>query len=124
REIRTFLFNTIACGRTGTAMPLWSERYGGSLSETQINYLVDMMTSPGAWEVVEEVGHEHDVEAETDLDTVVLDPSEAGTLSITNANCGQYTGEARADIVNRDPFAEPGTDTEATPEATPDEPEA
>src|SRR5690606_29805118 len=26
RTVRNFLFNTIACGRTGSAMPLWSER--------------------------------------------------------------------------------------------------
>ncbi len=125
RTIRTFLFNTIACGRTNTAMPVWSERYGGSLSETQINYLVDMITTPGGWDVVEEVGIEHDVDTGTDPATVVLPLAEAGGLSLTTGNCGQYPGAARADIVARDPFAQPGEGGgEATPEATPSEPEA
>lgn len=122
RTIRNFLFNTIACGRVESAMPLWSERYGGSLSETQINYLVDLMTTPGGWEVVAEVGHEHDVEAGTDPETVVFPPEEAANLSLTNGNCGQYRGSAGAEIRNRDPFADPSA--EGTPEPLPEEPEA
>jgi len=122
RTIRNFLFNTIACGRTGSAMPLWSERYGGSLSETQINYLVDLIVTPGAWELVAEVGHEYDVEAGTDPATVVLPLTDAGTLSLTTGNCGQYPGAAGAEIRNRDPFAV--GDGEATPEPLPEEPEA
>src|SRR5688572_720254 len=27
--LRTFLHTTISCGRTGTPMPTWAERYGG-----------------------------------------------------------------------------------------------
>jgi len=121
RTIRNFLFNSIACGRTGSAMPLWLERYGGPLSETQVNYLVDMIMTPGAWDLVAEIGHEHDVESGTDPATVVLPLTEAGTLSLTSGNCGQYPGAAGAEIRNRDPFNPGG---EATPEPLPDEPEA
>jgi len=122
RAIRTFLFNTIACGRVGSAMPLWSERYGGPMSETQINYLVDMITTPGGWEVVAEVGHEHDVEAGTDPSEVVFGAEEAAGLSVTMGNCGQYQGAAAAEFRGRDPFVEGGG--EATPEPLPEEPEA
>lgn len=121
RTVRNFLFNTIACGRTGSAMPPWSEHYGGPLSDTQINYLVDMLTSPGAWEVVAEVGHTHDVDTGTDPATVVLPVSEASTMALTTGNCGQYPGAAGAEIRNRNPF---GEDVEATPEPLPEEPEA
>ena len=121
RTVRNFLFNSIACGRTGSAMPPWSERYGGPLSDTQINYLVDLISSPGAWELVAEIGHEHDVETGTDPATVVLPVSEASSMALTTGNCGQYPGAAGAEIRNRNPF---GEDVEATPEPLPDEPEA
>ncbi len=117
REIREFLFNTIACGRTNTIMPVWSERYGGPMSETQINYLVDMIVTD-RWDLVEEIGHEHDEEAGTTPEEVLLSPEEAGNSSPTTANCGQYTGATRQEIVSRDPFAEPGSEGEGTPEPT------
>ncbi len=59
RNIHDFLFNTIACGRSNTAMPVWSERYGGPLSDTQINYLATMVTQ-GRWDLVTEAGDRHD----------------------------------------------------------------
>ena len=59
RNVRDFIFNTVSCGRSNTAMPLWSERYGGPLSETQVNYIVSLVTQ-GRWDLVEEVGVEHD----------------------------------------------------------------
>ncbi|MGE3858028.1 MAG: c-type cytochrome, partial [Dehalococcoidia bacterium] len=59
RKIHDFLFNTIACGRSNTAMPLWSERYGGPLSETQIGYIASMIMQ-GRWDLVEESNHHHD----------------------------------------------------------------
>ncbi|MEI6136819.1 MAG: c-type cytochrome [Chloroflexota bacterium] len=58
-KIHDFLFNTIACGRTNTAMPNWSDHYGGPLSSTQIGYLVTMITD-GRWDLVEEYGHAND----------------------------------------------------------------
>src|SRR5690606_27598512 len=60
-EVHDFLFNSIACGRTGTFMPVWHENFGGPMSEIQIEYLVTMITE-GRWDLVEEIGHEHDVE--------------------------------------------------------------
>ena len=59
RNIHDFLFSTIACGRSNTAMPLWSERYGGPLSEAQVNQLVTMITQ-ARWDLVQQVGEEHD----------------------------------------------------------------
>jgi mono/diheme cytochrome c family protein len=124
RAIRSFLFNTIACGRANAAMPVWLERYGGPLSETQINYIVDMITT-GRWDLVAEIGHEHDVETGTDPATVVLPPTEAGSLAITAGNCGQYSGLLASDFRNRDPFAAtPGGDGTATPTEVPSDPNA
>lgn len=116
RTVRNFLFNTIACGRTNSAMPVWSERYGGPLSDTQINYIVDMITM-GAWDTVEELGHEADIASGTDPATVVLE--DATGLSLTIGNCGQY-GASALDIKTRDPRAHAtggdGEPTDGTPE--------
>ena len=121
RSIRNFLFNTIACGRAGTAMPVWSERYGGPLSDTQINYLVDLITSGElGWGMVHEVGLEHDEETlhaellanptqtpaptiESIQAAVVL--TDASALSLTQENCGQYNGITALPYRTRDPFA-------------------
>jgi len=62
RGIHDFLFETISCGRTNTAMPPWSELHGGPLSDVQINYLVTLITE-ARWDLVAEVGHEHDLAA-------------------------------------------------------------
>ena len=32
-KIHDFIFTTLACGRTNTAMPTWSDRYGGPMSD-------------------------------------------------------------------------------------------
>src|SRR5262249_23081960 len=60
--IHDFVFNTISCGRTNTAMPTWSSDYGGPMSRTQIEYLTKLITS-GRWDLVEEIGAEHDAVA-------------------------------------------------------------
>lgn len=51
--VQNFLTNTIACGRTNTFMPLWGQRFGGSLSDTQIQQLVTLITE-GRWDLVRE----------------------------------------------------------------------
>lgn len=107
--IRSFLFNTISCGRTGTFMPLWAQRFGGSLSDTQINQLVTLITE-GRWDLVAEIGAEADAETgSTAEDILVQDPS---TLSVTERNCGQFNSENAAEIRARDPFS-PATPTPA-----------
>ncbi len=116
-EIHEFLFNTIACGRRGTSMPLWLERYGGPLSETQVNYIVTMITE-GRWDLVEseweayarEQGYEPD---EYEDEFLIQDP---GVLAITSGNCGQYTAVERQDFINRDPSG-----VEPAPTPDPDE---
>jgi mono/diheme cytochrome c family protein len=106
--IRTFLHNTIACGRVNTAMPTWSLTYGGPLSEQQIDYLVTMITE-GRWDLVKEIGEEHDQAQNppvTPEDILVSDPS---SLAVTSANCGQYNSRTAAPFRERDPFASGGT---------------
>jgi LysM repeat protein/mono/diheme cytochrome c family protein len=45
-QTRAMLTHTISCGRAGTQMPAWLNTNGGSLSEEQINHLVDFLTAP------------------------------------------------------------------------------
>jgi len=112
--IRAFLHNTIACGRTGTFMPTWAQEFGGPLSDEQINQVVTLLTTPGGWETALELGAEHDAETgATAADIIVTDPS---SLSVTEKNCGQYTGQTAAPFRTRDPFAAAGG--EATPTET------
>jgi mono/diheme cytochrome c family protein len=86
-DIRNFVRNTLRCGRAGTYMPAWSEEYGGTLSDTQIDQLVTMITT-GRWDLVVHEIIEHDIENNTNPDEVILrDPS---GMAITSENCGQY----------------------------------
>ena len=85
--IRTFLRNTINCGRTGTAMPPWSLTFGGPLSDQRINQLVVMITGM-RWDLVEELAAEIDEEAGTTAEEILV--TDASTLSLTQSNCGQY----------------------------------
>jgi cytochrome c1 len=57
--VHAFLFNTMACGRTNTFMPTWAQRFGGPLSDTQINQLTTLITE-GRWDIVREIAAEHD----------------------------------------------------------------
>lgn len=101
--LRNFLFNTIACGRTNTSMPAWSERHGGPLSDTQINYLVLLMAQ-GRWDLVTEIGHEVDSHTDpptTREDIIVTDPS---TLSLTAKNCGQFNPLTAKEFYERNPL--------------------
>ena len=120
-KLRTFLKTTIACGRTGSPMPTWAERYGGPLSDTKIDQLVIFLTTPGAWEVYEEIQNEHFEEVfptihdrneayEKDKDATVVKIKDVSTLSLTESNCGQYTGSAAAEFRIRDPFVPKGAE--------------
>lgn len=101
KQIRDFLFTTISCGRTGTYMPTWSQKFGGPLSETQVNQIVTMITN-GRWDLVEEIGTELDHETGATKDTIVVkDPA---TLSQNGNNCGQYGGDLAKAIRARDPL--------------------
>jgi mono/diheme cytochrome c family protein len=85
--IRNFLRNTITCGRTGTFMPPWSEDHGGALSATRIDQVVTLITE-GRWDLVEEIGAEHDAETGDTAEEIVI--TDASTLSQTQSNCGQF----------------------------------
>ncbi|HKS92226.1 MAG TPA: LysM peptidoglycan-binding domain-containing protein [Tepidiformaceae bacterium] len=45
-QTKAMLNHTISCGRAGTQMPTWLDTNGGSLSQEQINHLVDFLTEP------------------------------------------------------------------------------
>ena len=116
--VRRFLNDTISCGRTGTFMPPWSERFGGSLSEMQIRNIVTMLTN-ARWDLVEHEGIEADEESGlSPAEIVVSDPS---ALSVTGSNCGQFGGAAAQEFRSRDPFvsgAAPAAAATAAPAAT------
>lgn len=117
--IRAFLGDTISCGRSGTFMPAWASRFGGPLSDTQVNQLVTMITN-GRWDIVVEHAHEVDIEenglTEAEIrELIITDPS---ALAVTSSNCGQYTGTVAQRFRARDPFAPPGT-TVAVATSTP-----
>lgn len=108
QQIRTFLTNTLACGRTNTFMPAWAQQYGGPLQTIQIEYVVSLMTQ-GRWDLVHRLGEEHDEELGINPEEVVVrDPS---GLSVTQNNCGQYSAATASAIRQRDPFAAPGSAT-------------
>ena len=115
--IHTFLFDTIACGRTGTFMPPWSQEHGGSLSNTRIEQVVTLITN-GRWDLVEEYAAEHDAETGDTRETVVV--TDASTLAQTQANCGQYNAVTALPFRTREdpriPTEPPGGET---PEGTP-----
>ncbi len=116
--VRRFLTDTISCGRTGTFMTPWLERFGGSLSDMQIRNIVTMITN-ARWDFVEHEGIEADEESElSPAEIVVSDPS---ALSVTQSNCGQFGGAAAQEFRSRDPFATgaaPAPAATATPAAT------
>jgi mono/diheme cytochrome c family protein len=114
--VNNFLFNTISCGRTNTFMPMWAQRFGGSLSDTQIHQIVTMITQ-NRWDLVKEIGEEHDTEVGAQPKDILV--QDASSLALTEKNCGQYTADNAADIRNRDPFkaAPAGGAATGTPEA-------
>ena len=105
QSIRTFLFDTISCGRTNSFMPKWSERFGGPLSDQQISNLVTMITN-GRWDLVAtEAQHADEVAALTEEEVRAIVVSDPATLSITQANCGQYSAADSQQFRSRDPFS-------------------
>lgn len=118
-EIRTFLGDSIRCGRTGTFMPAWSEEFGGTLSDTQIDQLVTLITT-GHWDLLAEYSEEHDAESGLIAEEIVF--SSADGLALTGENCGQYNAIQALRFRNRaDPTV--GVPSDGTPSnggSTPD----
>ena len=118
QSIRDFLGNSIACGRTNTAMPVWSEQFGGPLSAQQIEYLVTLITTEGSWHLVEELGREEDSH-QTPPATREEVLSDGTGLALTSENCGQYNALTAAPFRSRDPYTSaPPPDGTATPTGT------
>lgn len=104
--ISTFLFDTIACGRTNTFMPKWSERFGGPLSDQQISNIVTMLVN-GRWDLVEEEAeHADEVSGLTEEEIREIVVSDPATLTITQSNCGQYSATDATAFRTRDPFSD------------------
>ena len=66
-NIRTYLSETITCGRVGTYMPKWDIQFGGSLSATQVEQLVTLIVGDPTgkhdyWDLVIEEGEHADEE--------------------------------------------------------------
>lgn len=136
--IRSYLRQTIECGRPGTYMQAWSQRYGGSLSDTQINHLVTLITNDPSgkhdfWDDLVVVEGDHadeeqfgavleqelgrhptiaEVRERSQAETVVLDPS---ALTVNTESCGTYRPETKTAFRNRDPFSD-APPVVATPE--------
>jgi mono/diheme cytochrome c family protein/plastocyanin len=67
------VFNTISCGRVGTAMPPWSLEHGGTLNDEQIRHLTTLITQgeEHAWEfAAEEALHQDDINSLTLVDAI------------------------------------------------------
>lgn len=152
--IRTYLNETITCGRAGTYMPKWDIRFGGSLSATQVEQLVTLIVGDPTgkhdyWDLVLEEGEHADEEqfgavleaelgrhptaeelrARSEQETITRD---AATITITTDNCGQFSNESKLTFRTKpDPrlnvASAPGADTPssgATAVATPAGPSA
>lgn len=124
REVYTYLFNTLSCGRSGAYMPLWSERFGGSMSETQIDYIVKLIMQ-GRWDLVDHANEEHfehrlesweiqksdaerrggSIPDRPELTDYLTTLEDSANLSVTADNCGQYSMDTRSKIYARTPFA-------------------
>ena len=151
--IRVYLSETITCGRAGTYMPKWDIDFGGSLSPTQVQQLVTLITGDPTgehdyWALVLEEGEHADEEqfgavlekelgrhptaaeihARSEQETITRD---AATITITTDNCGQFanktklTRRTRPDprVVSAVPSA-PGDGGAATATAAPTGPSA
>ena len=95
--IRTYLRETITCGRAGTFMPKWDIDFGGSLSATQVEQLVTLISGDPTgehdyWELVLEEG-EH---ADEEQFGAVLEQRFALTAALTE----QYGREPTAEEVD------------------------
>lgn len=66
-ENQALIRNVLVCGRIGSVMPAWSQEQGGSLTDEQIRRLVILLATPpeGAWEHLEELAIEHELEVPT-----------------------------------------------------------
>ena len=119
--LRNFLFNTLVCGRTNTAMPAWSDKHGGPLSETQINYLVLLITQD-RWDLVKEIGEEMDGHTDPPTTREQIIVKDLTTLSVTTKNCGQYNPLSAKEFYERTALvakASGGAPVAAAPKAGP-----
>jgi plastocyanin len=75
-SIINLISNTISCGRVGTAMPAWSQKYGGPLSDEQVRQLQTLIMA-GRWDLVAE-----EVDLEDRITTHLTQPLDAETISM------------------------------------------
>jgi uncharacterized cupredoxin-like copper-binding protein/mono/diheme cytochrome c family protein len=96
-QVRAFLKNTIACGRTNTFMPIWGQRFGGPLSDTQIDQIVTMITE-GRWDLVRHEAAEHDPELFADG---FVDPLPANYEQLPRSEQRRLTAERQTAIEHK-----------------------
>jgi len=99
--VNAFLVNTISCGRTNTFMPLWAQRFGGPLSDTQVRQITTLITE-GRWDLVKVEAEHHDSATGDTKETILV--KDAGSLALTEKNCGQFTADGAAQFRERNPF--------------------
>lgn len=91
---RSLIFTTISAGRPGTAMPTWSETFGGPLFEAQVHNVTDFVLN---WEGVAcpdgGVTQEEKVWPEDVEELPVGDPSNGQALFQTTMGCAACHGD-------------------------------
>jgi len=75
-SILNVITNTISCGRVGTAMPIWGQKNGGSLSDEQIRQLQTLIMK-GRWDLVKE-----EVDVEDKITAHLTEAMDANTISM------------------------------------------
>jgi mono/diheme cytochrome c family protein len=93
---RSLIFTTVSAGRPGTAMPTWSETFGGPLYEAQVHQVTDFVMNWEAMACPEGVAETPDKEWPAEVDDLPEgDPANGETLFQTTFGCaGCHTIEA------------------------------
>jgi plastocyanin len=77
--------NTITCGRVGTPMPTWSDKYGGPLSDEQIRQLT-LLIMQGRWDLVEA-----EIDVEDAIGSKLEAPITADATEMTVSDVTRFT---------------------------------
>jgi plastocyanin len=87
----TLITDTISCGRIGTAMPTWSDQFGGPLNAEQIRQLVTLI-SQGRWDLV------HEEDNLVDKVATLAEPASADATTLTLSSTKDLTANGNLRI--------------------------
>lgn len=91
---RSLIFTTISAGRPGTAMPTWSETFGGPLYEAQVHQVTDFVMNWEAMACPEDGTGVATIEWPEDVETLPEgDPANGETLFKTTLGCAACHGD-------------------------------